>query len=140
MCPSTLLNLILPRRHSPGPKVGAQLRNKRMFVRMPRANLGSGMQLLDRLQQYQSLLLFLERGEGAPKTLFQQTILTLRKKLRRPISKSVPLLPLPNKLKKELYMMDDLTLQMEVEPMISPRTEARPANALQMAAIEVVDV
>ena len=67
---------------------------------MPRTNMGSGFQLLNRLQQYQSLLLFLDRRGKNPPSLHSLSVFSIRNSLKMPLVSSVPALPLPNKIKQ----------------------------------------
>lgn len=104
--------------------VGAKNRNKRMFVRMPRTNLGTGFNLLNRLQQYQSLLLFLERRERCPPSLLHHSMLSIRRSIRPPLATSIQGLPLPSKITESLLLVDELASQMELEPMGHSNQEA----------------
>ena len=67
---------------------------------MPRTNLGTGFHLLNRLQQYQSLLLFLSRRAKSPPSLFSLSSQSIRRTLRTPLVASIPNLPLPKKLQQ----------------------------------------
>lgn len=107
---------------------GASYRNKRIFVRMPRTNLGSGFQLLNRLQQYQSLLLFLDRRGKTPPSLHSLSVLSIRNSLKMPLVSTIPALPLPNKMKPVLFIMDELKAQMELEPMGHPSDGLEDSN------------
>lgn len=97
--------------------VGAKNRNKRMFCRMPRTNMGSGFHLLTRLQQYQSLLLFLDRRERAPLSLLYLAMLSIRRTIKPPLLSTIPALPLPTKVHQSLLLVDEIATQMELEPM-----------------------
>lgn len=90
---------------------GASLSTKSrlMFTRMPRTSH-------ERLHQYQSLLIFLE-SQLHTSSLMLLSIHAIRHQLKPNLASSVPQLPLPNKLKKAIFILDELKDQMQLEPM-----------------------